>query len=83
MHGAAKREIYSRVIAGDAQGVSTLISQALEQGLSPEELLNEALIAAMAKVGDRFEKREFCWARKVSGPWVPWSSGLWQGTCMT
>ena len=59
MHGAAKREIYNRVIAGDAQGVSTLISQALEQGLSPEELLNEALIAAMAEVGDRFEKREF------------------------
>jgi 5-methyltetrahydrofolate--homocysteine methyltransferase len=54
-----KREIYDKVIVGDAEGVSTLTSQALEQGLVPEELLNEALIAAMAEVGDRFEKREF------------------------
>ncbi len=54
-----KRDIYDKVIVGDAEGVRTLTSQALEQGLVPEELLNEALIAAMAEVGDRFEKREF------------------------
>jgi 5-methyltetrahydrofolate--homocysteine methyltransferase len=54
-----KREIYDKVIVGDAESVRSLTSQALEQGLVPEELLNEALIAAMAEVGDRFEKREF------------------------
>ena len=54
-----KRQIYDKVIAGDADGVSTLTSQALEAGEVPEELLNNALIAAMAEVGDRFEKREF------------------------
>jgi len=54
-----KRDIYDKVIVGDAEGVRTLSTQALEQGLVPEELLNEALIAAMAEVGDRFEKREF------------------------
>jgi 5-methyltetrahydrofolate--homocysteine methyltransferase len=54
-----KRDIYDKVIVGDAEGVRTLTTQALEQGLVPEELLNEALIAAMAEVGDRFEKREF------------------------
>jgi 5-methyltetrahydrofolate--homocysteine methyltransferase len=54
-----KHQIYDKVIAGDADGVSALASQALEAGQAPEELLNDALIAAMAEVGDRFEKREF------------------------
>ncbi len=54
-----KRQIYDKVIAGDADGVHTLTSQALEAGQAPEELLNGALIAAMAEVGDRFERREF------------------------
>jgi 5-methyltetrahydrofolate--homocysteine methyltransferase len=54
-----KREIYDKVIMGDAEGVRTHAEQALEQGLAAEELLNDALIAAMAEVGDRFERREF------------------------
>jgi 5-methyltetrahydrofolate--homocysteine methyltransferase len=54
-----KRQIYDKVIAGDADSVRTRTSQALEAGQAPEELLNGALIAAMAEVGDRFEKREF------------------------
>jgi 5-methyltetrahydrofolate--homocysteine methyltransferase len=53
------RQIYDKVIAGDAGGVRTLTSQALEAGQAAQELLNGALIAAMAEVGDRFEKREF------------------------
>jgi 5-methyltetrahydrofolate--homocysteine methyltransferase len=53
-----KLEIYNKVIEGDAKSVSALTAQALED-LEPQEILNESLIAAMAEVGDRFEKREF------------------------
>jgi corrinoid protein of di/trimethylamine methyltransferase len=54
-----KKEIYDKVVAGDADEVKSLTSQAVQQGAVPGELLNEALIAAMSEVGDRFEKREF------------------------
>ena len=54
-----KKEIFDKVVCGDMEGVKSLTSQAVEQGVAPGELLNEALIAAMSEVGDRFEKREF------------------------
>jgi 5-methyltetrahydrofolate--homocysteine methyltransferase len=54
-----KQCIYTKVIAGDADAAATLTRRALEEGFEPHQLLNESLIAAMAEVGDRFEKREF------------------------
>ena len=54
-----KQEIFSKVVDGDAEGTAAAITQALQSGLEPQDLLNGALIAAMAKVGDLFEQREF------------------------
>lgn len=54
-----KKDIYNKVIAGDAEGVKASTSQAIEEGFEAEELLNEVLIPAMAEVGERFERREF------------------------
>src|SRR5664279_1277623 len=42
----------------DQDGADELAKQALEQGISPDEILENALIIAMAKVGDRFTKKE-------------------------
>jgi len=56
---ALKEDIYNKVINGDAEGVKALTAQAIEEGLSANELLNEVLIAAMAEVGQRFERQEF------------------------
>lgn len=53
------QDLYNNVVEGDAEGVRALTSQAVEQGFEAEELLNEALIAAMAEVGERFERGEF------------------------
>lgn len=54
-----RKDIYNKVLAGDAKGVKALTSQAIEEGFEAEELLNEVLIAAMAEVGERFERLEF------------------------
>jgi methanogenic corrinoid protein MtbC1 len=39
-------------------GTDELTKQALDQGIKPEEILDSALIPAMAVVGDRFSRKE-------------------------
>jgi len=51
--------IFQNVIAGKAAEVEAGVQAALDSGVSPEEILNEALIAAMDDVGQRFEAGDF------------------------
>jgi 5-methyltetrahydrofolate--homocysteine methyltransferase len=53
------QEIYDNVITGKRDVVSPKVQEALDMELSPEEILNQGLIAAMQEVGDRFERGEF------------------------
>lgn len=50
--------IFQNVTEGKAADVEAGVQAALNSGLSPEEILNEALIAAMDNVGQRFEDGE-------------------------
>ena len=43
---------------GKAEIVSQLVTQALEEGVSPEVILNEGLLAGMNEVGEKFRKNE-------------------------
>jgi 5-methyltetrahydrofolate--homocysteine methyltransferase len=52
-------EIYESVISGDRDAVASSVQAALEQGVEPSTLLFDALIPAMAEVGERFERNEF------------------------
>jgi 5-methyltetrahydrofolate--homocysteine methyltransferase len=47
------------VIDGDMPGTQALVPHALAEGISPERILKEGLIAAMSEVGARFERGEF------------------------
>ncbi len=51
-------EIRNAVIDGQAKVSAAKVTQALEEGLAPETILNEGLIAAMARVGQLFEEGE-------------------------
>ena len=51
--------IYQSVIRGDAAGVTEGVHGALEAGQDPGDILNGAMIAAMAEVGRRFEAQEY------------------------
>jgi 5-methyltetrahydrofolate--homocysteine methyltransferase len=53
------RPIYHGILEGDMEGVKAAITQAIENSLSPETILKEGLIAAMAEVGRRFEIGEY------------------------
>jgi 5-methyltetrahydrofolate--homocysteine methyltransferase len=52
-------EIKASVLDGDARAVDRLVPQALQEGISAESLLKEALISAMAEVGARFESGDY------------------------
>ena len=43
---------------GKAKIVSQLVTQALEEGVSPESILNEGLLSGMSEVGEKFSKNE-------------------------
>jgi len=54
-----KEDLYEKVVNGDAEGVKELTTEAVQEGIKAEALLNEVLIPAMADVGQRFERQEF------------------------
>jgi 5-methyltetrahydrofolate--homocysteine methyltransferase len=55
-------EIYDQIISGDGPGVAHGVEQALAAGHDPEDILGQAMIAAMEEVGRQFENHE---------AWVP------------
>ena len=48
------QEIYDAVMAFEHEECATLVTRALDQGETPAEILDEALIAAMDTIGDLF-----------------------------
>lgn len=52
-------EIYQNVIDGQAPAVEAGVKAALAEGVKPDVILNQALIAAMGEVGKRFEEGDF------------------------
>ncbi len=53
------KPIYDGILKGDMAGVEDSINRAIGNNLSPETILKEGLIAAMAEVGHRFETGEY------------------------
>lgn len=51
-------EISEFVQKGRAKNVKELVVRALEEGISAKEILNDALIAGMMVIGERFKKNE-------------------------
>ncbi|MGB9586426.1 MAG: corrinoid protein [Anaerolineales bacterium] len=51
--------IYQYVIDGEAEEVETYVQKALDEGHAAGEILNNALIAAMDEVGQRYEQGDF------------------------
>ncbi len=57
--GNTMEEIFEAVIKGQRDETVANVQKALEEQLAPEDILKNALIAAMSEVGDRFEKGDF------------------------
>ena len=51
-------EISNFVQTGKAKNVKELVAQALEEGVTAKEILNDGLIAGMMSIGERFKKNE-------------------------
>jgi len=52
-------QLADALIRGKRDEVAELTKAALEEGLSPKQILNEGLIAGMNVVGEKFKKNEF------------------------
>jgi len=52
------KELLETLQQGDAEGVGRLTAQAIEEGLSPKEILSGGLIAGMDVVGVKFKEGE-------------------------
>jgi 5-methyltetrahydrofolate--homocysteine methyltransferase len=52
-------DLEGKLIAGDAQGVKNLVSQALNAGVAAQKILADALVPGMTEVGERFERNEY------------------------
>lgn len=50
--------IAENLIKGNANDVANLVQQALNEGIAPEKVLNEGLLAGMNFIGERFKKNE-------------------------
>lgn len=50
---------YEAVITGQKDEVISRVQQAIDEQIAPQEILNNALIAAMREVGDRFERGDY------------------------
>ena len=53
------KDLYDSILAGNADLAKEKVQVALDAGDEPGEILNKGMIAAMAEVGDRFERGEY------------------------
>jgi 5-methyltetrahydrofolate--homocysteine methyltransferase len=53
-------ELTNVVIQGNPQEAKVLIEKALAEGVAANTLIDQALVPAMAVVGERFERGEYC-----------------------
>ena len=53
------RQLYDFTLVGNGPTVLSLTNEGLDMGLSPEEMLFEALIPSLEEVGARFERGDF------------------------
>ncbi|MGI6616295.1 MAG: cobalamin B12-binding domain-containing protein [Dethiobacteria bacterium] len=52
------QEIYSKVLAGEIDGVRSGVQKALDEGTKPSKIINDALIKAMDEVGAKMKSGE-------------------------
>jgi 5-methyltetrahydrofolate--homocysteine methyltransferase len=53
------QEISEALTAGNAKKVRELVEQALKEGVSPKEILDNALVPGMNVVGEKFKNNEY------------------------
>ena len=58
MSTALLLEISDKLQRGKAKDVSALVTQALEENIAPETILNEGLVSGMNVIGDKFRNNE-------------------------
>ncbi len=53
------QEVFNAILSGKAEHTKEVVQDLLNNKVDPSHILNDGMIAAMAEVGERFEKGEF------------------------
>jgi 5-methyltetrahydrofolate--homocysteine methyltransferase len=53
------KQLYDAIVDGNAGKAKTVTTTAIEEGVDPQEILNQYMIPAMDEVGRRFETNEY------------------------
>lgn len=59
--------IYTAVIKGNRNGISNLTKEALDSGIAPQDILNQALLPAINQVGTYFEQKKYFLPQLIAG----------------
>ena len=51
-------EVYQAVEAGKSKIITALVEEAIAEGIEPLRILNEGMVAAMANIGEKFQRSE-------------------------
>lgn len=62
-----KGQIMNAVLKGNRNGIVAMTKEALEKGENAKELLDEALLPAINRVGDLFEKKKYFLPQLIAG----------------
>ncbi|MDD3117598.1 MAG: homocysteine S-methyltransferase family protein [Victivallales bacterium] len=54
-----EQRVFDCVMRGDEEAIAAAIEAALNGGFTPQQLVDEALIPAINRVGEKFEKKEY------------------------
>ena len=55
---AILEELSENLMKGKANEVKELTQKAIDEGVSPEDILNQGMLSAMGIIGERFKKNE-------------------------
>lgn len=62
-----KKHIFDGVVKGNRKGIIALVEKGLEQGLTPDGIIEEALIPAINEVGRLYESQRYFLPQLISG----------------
>ncbi len=51
-------EIAEQLEAGKSKAVKTLVQQAIDEGVPPQDILKEGLLGGMGSIGEKFKRNE-------------------------
>lgn len=61
------KKVFNAILEGNREEIKSFIDQSLSSGVAPEKLVKEAMLTAIAEVGDLFDKKKYFLPQLIAG----------------